>query len=39
MEVFGQLKWAVAEGEALFETELRQLSRLLGMADDYRPPR
>ncbi len=39
MEVFGQLKWAVEEGEALFETELRQLSRLLDMADDYRAPR
>lgn len=38
MEVFGQLKWAVEEGEALFETELRQLSRLLGMAEEYRPP-
>ncbi|MBA2574637.1 MAG: TetR/AcrR family transcriptional regulator [Actinomycetota bacterium] len=39
MEVFGQLKWAVEEGEALFETELRQLSRMLAMADEYRPPR
>ena len=39
MEVYGQLKWAVDEGEALFETELRQLSRLLGVADEYRPPR
>lgn len=38
MEVFGQLRWAVEEGEALFETELRQLSLLLGMADDYRAP-
>ena len=38
MEVFGKLRWAVEEGEALFETELRQLSLLLGMSDDYRPP-
>lgn len=38
MEVFGHMAWAVADGEGLFESELRQLSALLGMADEYRPP-
>ncbi len=38
MEVFGHIQWAVEEGDGLFETELRQLSALLGMAEEYRPP-
>ena len=38
MEVFGHLRWAVADGEALFETELRQLAHQLGIASSYRPP-
>ncbi len=38
MEVFGHLAWAVAEGQGLYETELRQLCALLGMAEEYRPP-
>lgn len=38
MEVFGQLKWALEEGGALFETELRQLAALMGMPAQYRPP-
>lgn len=38
MEVFGHMQWAVDEGSGFYETELRQLSELLGMADEYRPP-
>lgn len=38
MEVFGHMQWAVDEGSGFYETELRQLSELLGMAEEYRPP-
>ncbi len=38
MEVFGRIRWALEEGGALFETELRQLSELLGITDEYVPP-
>jgi hypothetical protein len=35
MEVFGHLKFALDDAEALFEDELRQLAELLGVADAY----
>ena len=38
MEVFGHLRWALDDGSALFETELRLLAEMLGIAGDYRPP-
>jgi len=38
MEVFGRIRWALEEGGALFETELRQLSELLGITDEYAAP-
>lgn len=38
MEVFGRIRWALEEGGALFETELRQLAELLGISDEYEPP-
>lgn len=38
MEVFGHMQWAVDEGSGFYETELRQLSELLGMSAEYRPP-
>ena len=38
MEVFGHMQWAVDEGGGFYETELRQLSGLLGMAEEYRRP-
>ena len=38
MEVFGHLKFAVADAEPLFEVELRDLAEMLGVADAYRPP-
>lgn len=38
MEVFGHLKWAVEEGGPLFETELRRLGELLGIAEEYQAP-
>lgn len=38
MEVFGQVRWAVPEGGPLFETELRQLSTMLGISDEYESP-
>lgn len=38
MEVFDHLKFAVADAEPIFEAELRDLSRKLGVAGSYRPP-
>lgn len=38
MEVFGHMQWAVDDGSGFFETELRQLCDLLGLAGEYRPP-
>ncbi len=38
MEVFGKLRWVFEESAALFETELRQLARFLGVSESYRPP-
>jgi AcrR family transcriptional regulator len=38
MEVFGHLKFAVSDAEPIFETELRDLARLLGVPDAYTPP-
>jgi hypothetical protein len=38
MEVFGHLEFALSDAEPMFETELRDLARLLGSAELYRPP-
>ncbi|PZS28986.1 MAG: TetR/AcrR family transcriptional regulator [Pseudonocardiales bacterium] len=38
MEVFGRIRWALEEGGALFETELRQLAELLGITEEYALP-
>jgi AcrR family transcriptional regulator len=38
MEVFGHLKFAVADAEPVFEAELRDLAGKLGVEADYRPP-
>jgi AcrR family transcriptional regulator len=38
MEVFGHLKFAVADAEPVFEAELRDLAGKLGVAESYRPP-
>jgi AcrR family transcriptional regulator len=38
MEVFGHLKFALTDAAPIFETELRDLARLLGAEDQYRPP-
>jgi hypothetical protein len=38
MEVFGHLRFAVADAEPVFEVELRDLAGTLGVADAYRPP-
>ena len=38
MEVFGQLKFALADAGPMFETELRSLGQLLGIDDQYTPP-
>jgi AcrR family transcriptional regulator len=38
MEVFGHLRFALDDAEPMFEAELRELGRLLGVADQYRPP-
>ncbi len=38
MEVFGRIKWAVEDGGALFETELGQLSGLLGITHEHVSP-
>jgi AcrR family transcriptional regulator len=39
MEIFGHLKFAIADAGSLFEDELRQLGDLLGIADQYGPAR
>jgi AcrR family transcriptional regulator len=38
MEVFGHLRFALADAGPMFEAELRALSELLGVAQEYRPP-
>jgi AcrR family transcriptional regulator len=38
MEVFGHLKFALADAAPMFEAELRALGEVLGIAEDYRPP-
>jgi AcrR family transcriptional regulator len=38
MEVFGHLDFALTDAEPMFEAELRDLGRLLNLADQYRPP-
>jgi hypothetical protein len=38
MEVFGHLRFALTDAEPMFETELRDLSRVLGILEEYRPP-
>jgi hypothetical protein len=38
MEVFGHLRFAVADAEPMFEAELRSLAELLGRGEEYRPP-
>jgi hypothetical protein len=38
MEVFGHLRFAVADAEPVFEVELRDLAGTLGVGDAYRPP-
>jgi AcrR family transcriptional regulator len=38
MEVFGHLRFALEDPEPMFEAELRALSAVLGVADEYRPP-
>lgn len=38
MEVFGHLKFALTDAGAMFEAELRDLARKLGVADSFRPP-
>jgi AcrR family transcriptional regulator len=38
MEVFGHMEFAVADGEPLFEVQLRDLGDVLCIADAYRPP-
>lgn len=37
MEIFGHLKFALADAGPLFESELRLLGDLLGIADQYVP--
>jgi len=38
MEVFGHLRFALDDPEPMFEAELRALSAVLAIADEYRPP-
>jgi AcrR family transcriptional regulator len=38
MEVFGHLRFALADPEPMFEAELRGLAGLLGAAEEYQPP-
>jgi AcrR family transcriptional regulator len=38
MEVFGHLGFALYDVEPMFEAEMRELSEMLCIADDYRPP-
>ena len=39
MEVFGHLRFALDDAEPMFEAELRALGGVLGVAQEYRPPR
>ncbi|WP_206340105.1 TetR/AcrR family transcriptional regulator [Blastococcus litoris] len=38
MEVFGHLRFALEDAAPMFESELQALGRILGIADEYRPP-
>jgi AcrR family transcriptional regulator len=38
MEVFGHLRFALDDAEPVFESELRALGDVLGIAGEYRPP-
>ena len=38
MEVFGHLRFALSDAGPMFESELRALGELLGVAAEYRPP-
>ena len=38
MEIFGHLRFALHDAEQMFESELRSLGEVLGVADEYRPP-
>ncbi|MGY1804391.1 TetR/AcrR family transcriptional regulator [Blastococcus sp. SYSU D00922] len=38
MEVFGHLRFALEDAAPMFESELLALGRILGIADEYRPP-
>jgi len=38
MEVFGHLRFALADAGPMFEAELQALAAMLGVADEYRPP-
>jgi len=38
MEIFGHLRFALADAAPMFEAELQALAEVLGIADDYRPP-
>ncbi len=38
MEVFGHLRFALADAEPMFEAQLRELAGLLGLPEGYAPP-
>jgi AcrR family transcriptional regulator len=38
MEIFGHLKFALRDADPMFESELRGLADVLGIAGEYRPP-
>lgn len=38
MEVFGHLRFALADAEPMFEAQLRELADLLGLSREYAPP-
>ena len=38
MEIFGHLRFALHDAEPMFESELRSLGEVLGVAADYQPP-
>jgi hypothetical protein len=38
LEVFGHLRFALADAGPMFEAELRALGNLLGVGEEYRPP-
>jgi AcrR family transcriptional regulator len=38
MEIFGHLRFALDDAEPMFESELRALGDVLGIAGEYRPP-